>query len=242
MNTNLKNVFVGFDLDGTLEMPGLPMPVILKQIISHLSKIGINIFFASGKHIDFLKALSGNIGITPALLCAENGGHICNSRDSREVIFGNNTNDLGIFEDLIQKIELPPQRYEHKVSIWSRKFGDQVLLAGEIIEDVIDKNNLILNVYAYPDGDGGLDVVPPGIDKENLLEFIPEGSVIHYFGDGYNDINLMKSMRVVPHTVANAKDIVKETVINKGGYIAKESAGLGVLDGLQKIFAGCCLR
>jgi hypothetical protein len=40
----------------------------------------------------------------------------------------------------------------------------------------------------------------------------------------------------MPYTVANAKDVVKELVIKKGGLIATQPAGEGVLSLLREIF------
>jgi len=235
MTQNINNIFVGFDRDGTLEIPDLPMSNALKQKIVELEKSGINIFFASGKSMELLKDLANDIGVKPVLLCAENGGHIYDFKNEQES-FIDKTKDLERFIELIKECELPQHRHEHKVSIWSKKFDGHVNLAGEIINGMIKKHQLDLQVFTYPDGDGGLDVVPPGIDKEKLLNFIPQNAVIHYFGDSFNDLCLMESERIIPHTVANAKDIVKELVIKKGGLIAKEPAGEGVLSLLCKIF------
>lgn len=235
MIKNTNNIFVGFDRDGTLEIPGLPMSDILKRKMVELEKSGINIFFASGKSMDLLKDLANDIGVNPVLLCAENGGHIYDFKNQHESVV-DATKDLARFVELIKECELPPQRHEPKVSIWSKKFDAHVNKAGEIINELIKQHKLDLQVFTYPDGDGGLDVVPPGIDKERLLDFIPQNTAIHYFGDSFNDLCLMESARITPHTVANAKDVVKELVAKRGGRIAEEPAGAGVLSLLDEIF------
>ncbi len=228
MSNNQKKIYIGFDRDGTLEMPGFPMSQELKTLIVEFEKAGASIFFASGKCLNLMMDLSKKIGVNPDFICAENGGHIYNRIDQKESIFGKNA-DLEIFEQIIKNENLPDNNYEHKVSIWSRKFGDKVLEAGRKIEKIISAKNLRLEVFTYPDGDGGLDVVPPGIDKINLLPLLPDDAEIHYFGDSYNDINIMKSQKVISHTVANAKDIIKEIVTENKGYISKCHAGDGVL-------------
>jgi len=235
MTQNANNIFIGFDRDGTLEIDGLPMPSALKQKIVALEHTGINIFFASGKSMDMIRGLANDIGVKPALLCAENGGHIYDFINKQESIFAK-TADLDHFAKLIMDCKLPTERYEHKISIWSRKFDKNVVQAKKIIEKVIRQNKLNLQVFAYPDGDGGLDVVPPGIDKEKLLDFIPQDAIIHYFGDSFNDYSLMKNNRLIPHTVANGKSIIKELVVKRGGYVAKQIAGDGVLSILCEIF------
>ena len=173
-------------------------------------------------------SFSKEIGINPDFICAENGGHIYSRIDHKESILGKN-DDLERFSEIIKNEELPENYYEHKVSIWSRKFGDNVVKAGRKIETIIKANHLNLDVYTYPDGDGGLDVVPPGIDKTNLLPLFPDDAEIHYFGDSFNDISLMRRKEVRSHTVSNAKDIIKEIVKKNDGYIAKSPAGDGVL-------------
>lgn len=235
MVKNVNKIFVGFDRDGTLETSDLAMSSELKQKIVELEKSGINIFFASGKSIELLKDLASNIGVKPVLLCAENGGHIYDVKNGQELVLGKNA-DLERFGELIKRVDLPTHKYEHKVSIWSRKFGKHVNEAGRIIDEVIKQHKLELQFFTYPDGDGGLDVVSPGIDKKNLLSFISEDAIIHYIGDSYNDLCLMENERVIPHTVANANDVVKELVARKNGCISSKMAGEGVLSVLCKVF------
>jgi len=80
-----------------------------------------------------------------------------------------------------------------------------------------------------------LDVVPDGIDKVNILDYIPQDAVIHFIGDSNNDLGIMQDPRVLPHTVANAKEEVKDLVARKGGYIAEEPVGDGVAFILRNI-------
>lgn len=227
-------IFIGFDRDGTLETPLLPMSDKLKLKIIELEKSGINIFFASGKSMMQLKEIVKDIGVRSVLLCAENGGHICDLKKDNEFIVPINK-DLKRFISIIEKHKLPKHKYEYKVSIWSRQFYDNVADAKKIIDEIIDKNKLNLNVFIHPDHAGGLDVVPIEIDKIKLLDFIPSNATIHYFGDSYNDFCLMKSERVIPYTMDNAKDAIKELVDKRGGIIANKSAGEGVLSTLCEI-------
>jgi hydroxymethylpyrimidine pyrophosphatase-like HAD family hydrolase len=80
----------------------------------------------------------------------------------------------------------------------------------------------------YTHFDGSIDIVPAGIDKSNLLNFIPYGAAIHYFGDSFNDLGIMQSPRITPHTVRDAEQEIKDLVLHEGGRIAQEPVGHGV--------------
>jgi hydroxymethylpyrimidine pyrophosphatase-like HAD family hydrolase len=232
----LEGMYIGFDRDGTLEMSGCFMSDQLIQQIRLLSIMGAKLFIASGKNYRLLANIFDGLGLKFWMICAENGGHIVIPEDDVDMIYSPSENHLDIFLQELNSLNLPEYKDEPKKAIWSKKFGHNSLLAKRIIDDFIKKNNLQLTVYAYPGGDGGLDVVPNGIDKVNLLPFIPTNAKIHYFGDGDNDISLMKHIRVTPHTVANANTEVKKIVMNRNGLCANYNAGQGVSDLLNKIF------
>jgi hypothetical protein len=134
-------------------------------------------------------------------------------------------------------VALPPQGPEPKVSIWSRKFGRQVDDARAILTDFIRRRGWALDVIAHPDVDGGLDVVPEGIDKVMLVDHLGAKGQVHYFGDSYNDMGLMGHPRVIPHTVANARPEVLTLVRSRGGQVAERVAGEGVADLIDSLFA-----
>lgn len=232
-----NNYFFGFDYDGTLTLPGTPISTELKQTISDLPQLGAHVFFASGKSMEFLQNLAGEIGITPYLICAENGGHI-RTADGTETTFGKQ-GDLDRFKELLPSImpSLPSFTLETKISIWTGMFADRVDEAKSVIEKLIGDNKLKLSILTHPDG--GLDVVPDGIDKENLLPYIPPEpeTVVLYFGDSHNDCQIMSAGRVTPHTVENADPRVKQIVVEKKGVVAVERAGAGVLSILNKLLA-----
>jgi hypothetical protein len=105
------------------------------------------------------------------------------------------------------------------------------------IKNFIDNNGWSLNVYSHPDGDGGLDVVPTGIDKINLVPYLPKDATIYYVGDADNDLGLLSHERIIPCTVANAKPHVQELVRSKGGHIASKPAGEGVVELMSQLFS-----
>jgi hydroxymethylpyrimidine pyrophosphatase-like HAD family hydrolase len=231
-NRKVNNFFIGFDYDGTLAAPGYPVfPELIQKIID-LERVGVSLFFASGKNMPFIQNFVDKIGVNPRFICAENGGHIRDFTIGADSLFGNST-DLIRFNSLIQNESLPLHEPEDKVSICTKRFGRNVLAAKKIIETVISKNKLCLSVFTHPDG--ALDIVPQGINKTNLLDYIPHEAAIHYIGDSYNDLGMMRHTRVLPHTVANAEQDVKDAVRAKGGHIAPTPVGLGVLIILRNI-------
>ena len=231
-----NNIYVGFDYDGTLEMPGHAVPARLMEQFESLQKMGIKLFLASGKNYALLSKLATAIKMNPWMICAETGGHIVIPSDKVNDVAGKDS-DLIFFKEKIHTLELPPHGPEPKLSLWSKKFGDHVLEAEARLKKFISENNWNLVVYAYPDGDGGLDVVPSGIDKINLLKYIPERAIIYYMGDGTNDISLLAHKRVIPCTISNANAAVKEVVHNKKGYQATQPAGKGVSEIISQLFS-----
>ena len=232
----LANMYIGFDRDGTLEMPDIAMPDDLITQLQTLVQLGAKLFIASGKDYDTLIEICNKINLKPWMICAENGGHIVILDENINCVHTDQNAHLEIFKSNIDLLELPEYFQEPKLSIWSKKFGNNVLLAQDKIKQFINNENLNLQVYAYPDGDGGLDVVPTGIDKSMLMKYIPSDAVVHYFGDGSNDIGLMQHDNVIPHTVSNASAEVKMCVHSKNGNISALPAGLGVSKLLTNIF------
>lgn len=231
----INNIFIGFDRDGTLETPHHPLPSRLIKQFEQLNKQGIKLFLASGKPYSLLNNISLQIKLNAWMICAENGGHIVIPSEKIDCIHALH-DDLISFKKEVANFELPPHREEPKHSIWSKQFGEGVLEAEAHIKKFIEKNNWNLKVYSYPDGNGGLDVVPPGIDKSNLLHYIPHDATIYYIGDDFNDVGLLSHERVIPCTVANAQKAIKETVLNKNGHIATKPAGEGVAEILSHLF------
>ncbi|MEI6416837.1 MAG: HAD hydrolase family protein [Verrucomicrobiota bacterium] len=231
-----KNIYIGFDRDGTLEMPGHPVPERLIEHLEALKQMGAKLFLASGKNYELLSQIAAEIKLDPWMICAETGGHIVIPSKKINYVAGAHS-DLATFKEKIHAIKLPPHGEEPKLSVWSKKFGDHALEAENIIKNFIAENHWNLVVYSYPDGDGGLDVVPPGIDKVNLLEHIPAHATIYYIGDDHNDLGLLAHDRIIPCTVANAKANIKETVSQKKGLISSHPAGKGVVDILSQLFS-----
>jgi len=231
-----KNIYVGFDRDGTLEMPGHPVPTQLMEQFSKLEKMGIKLFLASGKDFVLLKDIVTDIKLNTWMICAENGGHIVIPAQKIDYVQPSNIH-MSSFIAKIHELQLPPHQEEPKRSIWSKKFGTRVLEAEKLIKNFISDQGWELNVYSHPDGDGGLDVVPPGIDKINLLPYLPEDATVYYVGDAENDLGLLSHRRVIPCTVANAKTSIQKVVREKNGYISSKSAGYGVSELMTQLFS-----
>ncbi len=232
----LQNIYVGFDRDGTLEMPGYPIPEKLMQQFVALEEMGVKLFLASGKDYPLLKEIAADIQLNTWMICAENGGHIVIPSDEVDYVQPANA-DLSAFQAKIGQLNLPPYREEPKRSIWSKKFGSQVLIAEKKIKDFISEEGWDLCVYSYPDGDGGLDIVPPRIDKVNLLQYLPQDAEIYYVGDGENDIGLLADSRIIPCTVSNAKTDVQKVVYDRKGHVSSKPAGYGVSEILYQLFS-----
>ena len=232
---SLENHYIGFDRDGTLELPGIEMPPSLKGQFESLKAQGATLFIASGKSYSQLQEICQRIGLMPWLLCAENGAQIVIPERSIDKLEGANHADLLKFTKAVEKIMLPPFEAEEKRLIWSKKFGQNAQKAGELLKQFINANQLELEVFTYLVGGGSVEVVPKGIDKVRLLEYIPDSAVVHYIGDSDNDLQLMQHPRVIPHTVSNASNNIKECVKEKGGIISEQPAGIGVTAILDKL-------
>jgi hydroxymethylpyrimidine pyrophosphatase-like HAD family hydrolase len=230
---------IGFDRDGTLVLPDCPVPNRLTARIRGLEAVGAALFLASGKSMEFLEQFASELGITPFLIAAENGGHIrCHANGSDTVLAP--TADMLAFDREVGSLLLPPHGPEPKLSIWSRKFGSHAREAAAILADFVRRRGWALEVVAHPDVDGGLDVVPKGIDKELLVAHLGAEGPVHYFGDSTNDIGLMRHPRITPHTVANARPEVLSLVRARGGCVAERTAGEGVADLIDTLFADFC--
>lgn len=231
----MNNIYIGFDRDGTLEMPGHPVPERLIGQFESLRKMGIKLFLASGKNHELLSTIADEINMDPWMICAEAGGHIVIPSQGINYVAGEHS-DLVLFKEKIDALELPPHGPEPKLSVWSKKFGEHVLEAETRIKNFISENNWDLSVYSYPDGDGGLDVVPPGIDKINLLNYLPHDATVYFMGDGENDLGLLTHERVIPCTLLNGSPSVQKVTFDKKGHIASQAAGMGVSELLEKLF------
>lgn len=231
-----QSICIGFDYDGTLCEAMNPIPKKLVDQICDLQKEGYELFLASGKSLSFLIDISQKMGIEPFLIAAENGGHIYLPASGEEKVFGN-TEDLNQFREVVDSFKLPIWEYEEKISIWSRRFGPvKVHEAGLIIKSEIQNykfNNL--NTYIHPDG--GVDVVPPGIDKGNVRFFLPKkvDAKIYYIGDSYNDLPAMNLPNVTPCCVDNAVQDVKDLVSERKGLISRYKYGEGSSDIIRNI-------
>lgn len=232
----LDNTYIGFDWDGTLELFELKPSLALITLFKDLQNQGVQFFLASGKTCAALETVSQNI-ITPFMFAGESGGHIRIPTQNLEK-FSEASDDLKRFSELIKTYELPPHTLPlfSKATIWCRMFGDRSLEAAKILEQIIKTHHLELDVFPHPEIDGAVDVVPHSLTKANVLKFIPQDARIYYFGDGLNDLALLKQERVYPCTMINAHEQVKALVTHRKGKIATQPACLGVHEILLKLF------
>ncbi|QCP53461.1 HAD family phosphatase [Trinickia violacea] len=230
----MHNVYIGLDRTGTLELPGLPPPAELSERLHELQDEGVRLFIASGKSYDVLRHRCAELKLTPWMYCCENGGHIVIPEHAFETVAPKHR-DLEYFARSLDLMDLPPGKPEVKRSIWSRQFDKEVHDAKDIIARFIWRHDLALNVYVHPEHDGAIDVIPTTIDKANLVQYLPPAAVIHYFGDGDNDLGIMRHARVTPHTVSNARQAVRACVARRNGYISDLPAGMGVADMLERL-------
>ena len=232
----MHNTYIGFDWDGTLELFELTPSVRLIQLFKELQQEGAQLFLASGKTCANLAKVSSGI-IDPFMIAGESGGHICIPKQGIEQ-FVSNSVDLQSFAELIKNYHLPPHSSQalDKTTIWCRMFGAHALAAAKIIKSVIEQHQLALEVFAHPEIDGAVDVVPRALSKANVLAFIPQAADIYYFGDAPNDLALLQHARVRPNTMANAHPEVKALVRARGGLVAKQAACAGVEELLLQLF------
>lgn len=231
----LANTYIGFDWDGTLELFDLKPSKALISLFDHLQTQGVQFFLASGKTCASLERVSQGI-IKPFMFAGESGGHIRIPEHGIEK-FAEGNDDLQRFALIIKDCDLPPSTQPiTKETIWFRMFGEHSSHAAKIIEHVIEEYHLQLDVFAHPEIDGAVDVVPRDISKANVLPFIPKDARIYYFGDGLNDMALLSHTRVFPCTMSNAQDEVKILVRKRQGHIANQPACLGVHELLLNLF------
>ncbi len=136
----------------------------------------------------------------------------------------------------VDSLPLPPYRDEPKRSIWSKKFGPEAL-AGE------GRHRRVRRApRPEPSACSPIRTVTrrrrrAGRHRQgHLLRFLPADAVVHFFGDGENDLGIMRAPRVVPHTVSNGKDIVKRCVSREGRLHRGGAGGLWRL-GAARAFA-----
>lgn len=232
---DLHNSIIGFDRDGTLELAGHPIPVQLTEKFQQLTRRGATLFIASGKSYVDLQVICQRISLDPWLLCAENGGHIVIPGETEWI--DESSQDMLFLKDKIKQIALPPSQLEPKRLLWSGTFGKNAAEAAKILNDFVGQHQLNLNVLHYQSGGGTVEVVPKGVNKTNLLKYIPGNTALHFIGDNINDLDLMWHPMVIPHAVGNAIDSIKKCVVNKGGIVSEFNVGWGVLDILDQLYS-----
>jgi hypothetical protein len=230
----MRNLYIGFDRVGTNQRPDLPPPAELRRSLRELQDEGAWLFIASRKSYLVLQRVCAELSVTPWMYCCENGGHVVFPHSGFERVAARDP-DLTCFARAVDTLRLPPSQQQPTRAIWSRRFGNDALTAKAIIDSYVQRHRLALDVYAYPERDGGVDVVPRALDKANVLEYFPPAAIIHYLCDSENDLGIMRDARVTPHTVSNAKPEVKGCVARKRGYVSSRPGGEGITDILDRL-------
>ena len=192
-------MWLASDFDGTLNNgDDHSISQELQNYLIRLDKLGVKIFFASGRNLNFLRKIAKKINVIPFIIAAENGGHIWDQKTGEHLFSG--IEDLEKFRSQVDKIECSDYEDELKYSIWTRCYSLES--AGEAaakIQNLVINNGWNLKVFLHPSG--CVDVVPTGITKSNVSLFLTQAKYdIHYFGDGFNDLSLMMLDSVTPHT------------------------------------------
>ena len=231
----MTNLYIGFDWDGTLSLPGVPHSPELGSAIGQLRKQGAKIFIASGRSYAELQPRCAELGLDIWMYCCENGGHIVIPSRNIDHESSALSTDFQTFLHAVPTLPLPPGEQEARCSVWSMVFGEHVLQAQRAISNFIETHHLDLQVFVHPGVDGGVDVVPANIDKVHLMDYLEEDAQVVFFGDSHNDFKLMSHPQVQPHTVANAIAAILHLVRQRAGHIATLPANQGVAELLHKL-------
>ena len=226
---NKLTKYIGFDIDGTLLFPNDKLSAQTKNRIVKLQELGHYVFFASGKPLCYIIDLVKEFPFSPWAIIAENGGHIL--LDGKEVSsMASKNKDLKYINRKYNFGTLPLHKVEKKKTIITLRFytmkeGQE---ARQSFTNFIHKHKLNMDVFLYDDN--AIDIVPKGIDKSAILNYVPGDEQIMFFGDSFNDVSLMSRSNVIPMAVCNSINEVKRLALTKNGIISKKSAQQGVCE------------
>ncbi len=224
--------YIGFDIDGTLLFAGDKLSTQMKHHIVKLQKLGHYVFFASGKPMQYIIDICKEFSFSPWAIVAENGGHVL--LDGKEGFsLAIKDNDLKLISQRFNFNTLPPHKVEKKKSIitlcfYTMKEGRE---ARQSLIDFIHENQLNIDVFLYDDG--ALDLVPEGVDKSVILNYIQADEPVMFFGDSFNDVSLISRSNVIPMAVYNSIYEIKTLALAKNGIVATHSAQRGVSEVLD---------
>lgn len=249
-NSQLK--MVAFDIDGVLNEHGgniLPESV---QAIELLRSRGLQVCFASGKHAWYIQGglvWSGILDET-TLIVAENGGVVYNPATRRTLLEEKYLPDVARLRSIFRNLRSTYDGFlkfdgmivweepkETLFCLYPKNVADLPKLE-KSLRTIVDINDLHLSVVRNPDS---IDVLQQDISKATGLAHLCswqgiEMSEIIAFGDSTNDIEMIRAVGY-PVTVHNGLDSIKSLVRERGGYIAKQRSGHGVLEAVNQLIA-----
>jgi HAD superfamily hydrolase (TIGR01484 family) len=237
-----------FDIDGVLNEHGgniLPESV---AAIAKLRSKGIQVCFASGKHAWYIHGGLVWSGLLDenTFIVAEMGGVIYDPHSRRTLIKDKYLKDVVLLRNIVRNLQSSDDGFnkfagmtvweepkESLFCLYPEKYSDVNRLANEIRE-IIQTNNLSLKITQNPDS---IDASQEGINKATGITYICNWLNIRFdeiiaFGDNYNDIEMLGAVGY-PVTVANGISEVKNIVSSRGGYIARDKFGIGVLEAVE---------
>ncbi len=241
-----------FDIDGVLNEHGGNIMDSSKKAIQRLRDRKLRVCFASGKHAWYIQGGLVWSGLLEkdTLIVAENGGVIYDPGTRQKITEENHLHDVRLLRNIFYNLYSKNNGYLQFASmrVWEepketlfclfpQKEADVKPLA-KILKEIIELNKLLLYIVENPDS---VDVLQlnvnkaSGLIKANELMGITSKEIIA-FGDSYNDMEMLELVGFGV-TVNNGKDVIKQTVKNKGknGYIAKQNYGDGVLEAVENM-------
>lgn len=243
---------VAFDIDGVLNEHGGNIMDESIEAISLLKQHGIQVCFASGKHAWYVQGGLVWSGLLDSntLIVAENGGVIFDPNTRRTITEEKYLRDVltlrNIYRNLLSRdggflkfagITVWEEPKETLFCLFPKKIEDLARLK-DILSEIVTMNNLSLTVVQNPDS---IDVLQSGISKATGLSYVCEWlgiemSNIIAFGDNINDLEMLNEVGY-PITVKNGVERTKQLVSERGGYIASQVCGKGVLEAVKKLIA-----
>jgi 5-amino-6-(5-phospho-D-ribitylamino)uracil phosphatase len=243
---------VAFDIDGVLNEHGGNIMDESIEAIGLLKSRAIQVCFASGKHAWYVQGGLVWSGLLDpnTLIVAENGGVIFEPSTRRTIMEEKYIRDVGTLRNVYRNLLSRDGGFLKfaGITVWEEPKETLFCLFPKdlkhlsrlkaILSEIVQINNLSLTVVQNPDS---IDVLQSGISKATGLTYICdwlgiEMTNIIAFGDNINDLEMLNSVGL-PITVDNAVEETKTLVKKRGGYIAKQVCGKGVLEAVKHLIA-----
>jgi HAD superfamily hydrolase (TIGR01484 family) len=233
-----------YDVDGTLAAPFEAPPPLMRRLLSSFETAGLHQILCSGKNHEYLAGLARGLGLMRStVVIAENGAIVF---DWRSLELTNLAGEVAYRPRLREELRwvLPEEWYyeEPKISAltYMPRYGEawrtpQVLPA---VREVVGRWAPEAELLVHPDG--GLDFMPPGVDKgvaaRHVLELLghPEETMVTC-GDGLNDLPLLALGHAL--TMCDAAPEVIALVQARGGHVADQPGPAGVAAALAHLMS-----